>query len=165
MTNSLNVVPSAENVETGVRNIEGIADGLKDVLADTHRLTLKTQAYHWNVTGPLFYSVHNLTETQYEDMFEAADVLAERVRALGQLAPFGLSEIVERSRIRDFAGTPSAEEMIADLADDHEAVAHRLHALAELAAERKDIVTEDLATERSSFHEQAVWMLRALIAS
>lgn len=165
MTNTLNVVPAADDVKTGVRNAEGIADGLADVLADTYRLIFKTHAYHWNVTGPLFYSVHNLTEGQYEDMFKAADVVAERIRALGLLAPMQMADIMERSRITDLDATPSAGEMINDLADDHEKLAHRLHALIELTDGRNDPVTEDLATERSSFHEKAAWMLRALVAS
>jgi starvation-inducible DNA-binding protein len=164
MTDALNVVPTTDDVASGVRDIEGIADGLRDVLADTYRLTFKTHAYHWNVTGPLFYSVHKLTEEQYENMFSAADVLAERIRAVGRLAPLHMQDIMDRSRIVDFDGTPNAGQMVADLAKDHEHLAHRLHALVELAGQRNDPVTEDLATERSAFHEQAAWMLRALTA-
>ena len=85
MSNALNVVPSEDKVSTGVRDTESIAEGVANVLADTYRLVFKTHAYHWNVEGPLFYSVHNVTEGQYEDMFKAADELAERIRALGHL--------------------------------------------------------------------------------
>jgi len=152
-------------VHTGVRDVEGIASGLADVLADTYRLIFETHAYHWNVTGPAFYSIHKLTEEQYEDMFEAADELAERIRALGQLAPMKMDDILKRSKIEDLDKTPTAQEMIEDLAKDHESIAHRLHALVDLVEGRKDPVTEDLATERSAFHEQAAWMLRALAAS
>ena len=145
-----------------MRDIPGIADALANVLADTYRLIFKTHAYHWNVEGPTFYSVHKLTEEHYADMFEAADALAERIRALGMLAPSALSEILDRSVIKDATGDLSAGDMLTDLARDHERLAHRLHALIELLEGRRDPVTEDLATARSAFHEQAAWMLRPL---
>ncbi|MEL6516688.1 MAG: DNA starvation/stationary phase protection protein [Pseudomonadota bacterium] len=165
MTEALNVVPQKDSVETGVRDADAIATGLCDVLADTYRLIFKTHAYHWNVEGPLFYSVHNLTEEQYEEMFEAADVLAERVRALGRMAPARLATIMEDSVIKDQDDLPSAGAMCEDLASDHERVAHRFHALVELSDSRNDPVTDDLATARSAFHEKAAWMLRALAKS
>lgn len=165
MSNALNVVPSEDNVATGVRDTAAIAEGLADVLADTYRLVFKSHAYHWNVEGPLFYSVHNLTEEHYEDMFAAADELAERIRALGHLAPTSMTDIVARSRIEDKPGPLSTEEMVQDLAADHERLAHRLHALIELIEGRQDPVTEDMATARSAFHEKAAWMLRALAKS
>jgi len=165
MTTALKVTPHTDEVYTGVRNVEPIADGLADVLADTYRLLFKSHAYHWNVEGPLFYSIHNLTEGQYEDMFEAADTLAERIRALGQFAPMAMGEIMARSIIEDRDELPSAGAMCEDLASDHERVAKRMHALIEIAGEHSDPVTEDLATARSAFHEQAAWMLRAISKS
>ena len=165
MTDALRVVPSSDTVSTGVRDAATIADGLADVLADTYRLVFKTHAYHWNVEGPLFYSVHKLTEEQYENMFDAADELAERIRALGQLAPSAMADIVGRSTIDDKTGNLSTADMDEDLAADHERIAHRLHALIDLVEGKKDPVTEDLATERSAFHEQAAWMLRAIAKS
>ncbi|WP_147114579.1 Dps family protein [Tateyamaria sp. syn59] len=162
MTDALKVVPSSDDVSTGVQDTEAVATGLADILADTYCLVFKTHAYHWNVEGPLFYSVHNLTEEHYTNMFEAADELAERIRALGELAPSALKDVVSRSRIEDAEGKMSTADMVEDLASDHERIAHRLHALAELAGDNRDIVTEDLATERSAFHEQAAWMLRAI---
>lgn len=162
MTEALNVVPKPVDVETGVRDTKAIAEGLCDVLADTYRLVFKTHAYHWNVEGPLFYAVHNLTEEQYEEMFEAADVLAERVRALGEMAPSTLKSIMEASVVEDREKLPSAGEMCEDLAADHERIAHRYHALVELSDDNNDPVTDDLATARSAFHEKAAWMLRAL---
>jgi starvation-inducible DNA-binding protein len=162
MTEALNVVPKAAEVETGVRDTKAIAEGLCDVLADTYRLVFKTHAYHWNVEGPLFYAVHNLTEEQYEEMFEAADVLAERVRALGEMAPSTLASIMKASVVEDRDALPSAGDMCEDLAADHERIAHRFHALVELSGDRNDPVTDDLATARSAFHEKAAWMLRAL---
>lgn len=162
MSKSLNVVPTQDDVKTGVRDTGRIADMLADVLADTYHLTFKSHAYHWNVEGPLFYSIHNLTEEQYENMFEAADELAERIRALGHLAPWSMVDILKRSKMEDTETVLSAEEMLRNLAADHERLAHRLHALIRATGEAEDPVTEDLATERSAFHEQAAWMLRAL---
>ncbi|RLJ51655.1 starvation-inducible DNA-binding protein [Litoreibacter meonggei] len=164
MTQPLNVVATPKEVSSGVRKPETIATGLSQVLADTYRLTFKTHAFHWNVEGPLFYSIHNLTEAQYEDMFAAADKLAERIRAVGQMAPMAMEEIIEKSVVKDDNKSPTAGEMCAILADDHERVAHRLHALIEIAGEQNDPVTEDLATARSAFHEQAAWMWRAITA-
>lgn len=161
---ALKVVPTADTVETGVKDVDAIAEGLADVLADTYRLIFKTHACHWNVTGPLFYSIHKLTEEQYEDMFSAADALAERIRALGCLAPMRMEDIMARSQISDLDKVPSAGEMVEDLASNHEKLAHSLHALIETVDGRGDPVTEDLATERSAFHEQAAWMLRAIAA-
>jgi starvation-inducible DNA-binding protein len=165
MTDALKVVPSDDKISTGVRDTAALADGLADVLSDTYRLVFKTHAYHWNVEGPLFYSVHKLTEEQYENMFHAADELAERIRALGELAPMQMADIMARSKVEDRNGKLSAEEMVSDLANDHERVANRLHTLIELTEGRHDPVTEDLATARSAFHEQAAWMLRALAKS
>ncbi|MDC0737862.1 DNA starvation/stationary phase protection protein [Cognatishimia sp. SS12] len=164
MTQPLNVVPSTKEISSGVRQPETIASGLGQVLADTYRLTFKTHAFHWNVEGPLFYAIHNLTEGQYEDMFAAADVLAERMRAIGQIAPMTMAEIVSNSVIEDDNTAPSAGEMCEILAADHERVAHRLHALIKIAGDQNDPVTEDLATARSAFHEQAAWMLRSMAA-
>lgn len=165
MADALQVVPSTDEVKTGVRNAPKIAEGLADVLADTYRLIFKTHAYHWNVTGPTFYSVHKLTDEQYANMFDAADELAERIRSLGQLAPYRMDDIMGRSQIEDQEALPSAGDMVEELAGDHEKLAHRLHALVDLSSENHDPVTEDLATERSAFHEEAAWMLRAIAAS
>lgn len=164
MSDALHVIPSETPVATGVRETETLAKALADILADTLRLTFKTQACHWNVEGPLFHAAHTLTEEQYGAMFAAADVLAERIRALGHLAPSRLDDIVKRSRIDDpAAASIVAVEMIGALAEDHERLAHRLHAMVDLAERHRDPVTADLATQRSAFHEQAAWMLRALV--
>lgn len=164
MTNALNVVSEPQSIASGVRKPEAIAEGLANVLADTYMLVFKTHAYHWNVEGPLFYSLHIMTEAQYEDMFGAADELAERIRAIGQLAPMGMGEICERSVVVDSKEKLTAGEMCEALVADHERTAHRFHALVKLAGELNDPVTEDLATARSAFHEQSAWMLKALIA-
>lgn len=162
MTEALQIIPQKTDVHTGVGETAAIAEKLADVLADTYRLIFKTHGYHWNVVGPMFYSVHNLTEGQYQDMFAAADVLAERIRALGHLAPSQMSDVMKRSEITDQDSLPDAGTMVSDLAKDHETIAKRLHELVELAGEHHDPVTEDLATARSAFHEKAAWMLRAM---
>ncbi|MEH6832126.1 MAG: DNA starvation/stationary phase protection protein [Sulfitobacter sp.] len=164
MTHALDVVAEPKEITSGVRNPKTVAEGLTNVLADTYRLTFKTHAFHWNVEGPLFFSIHNLTEGQYENMFGAADELAERVRAIGQMAPMTMNQIIENSIIEDDETSPSAGDMCKILAADHERVAHRLHALIKVAGEQNDPVTEDLATARAAFHEQAAWMLKAMTA-
>lgn len=164
MTDMLQAQTQPFAIDTGVRNSKAVAQGLTNILADTYRLVFKTHAYHWNVSGPLFYSIHTLTETQYENMFKAADALAERIRALGEVAPMSLSTVIGNSVINDLGGRPSAREMVVDLADDHERIAHRLHDLIETAGANRDPVTEDLATARAAFHEEATWMLRAISA-
>ncbi|MDI3335566.1 DNA starvation/stationary phase protection protein [Defluviimonas aestuarii] len=161
MTDALNVVPAPETVKTGVQKVKPVAKSLAEALADTYRLVFKTHAYHWNVEGPLFYPIHKLTEAQYENMFAAADEIAERIRALGQLAPARLSDVIEASVVKDTDRLPSAQAMIEDLAADHETVAKRMHRVIKLADEHDDPVTADLITARSAFHEQAAWMLRA----
>ena len=165
MTNALDVVPSSDEINTGVVDRDAMAQGVEHMLADTYRLIFKTHAVHWNVEGALFYAVHNLTETQYNDLFTAADEIAERIRALGHLAPATLSSIVSHSVVQDDETPSSAGEMCEDLAADHERLARRLHDLIATADEAGDPVTEDMATERAAFHEKAAWMLRAIAKS
>lgn len=165
MTSALNVIPSNDEINTGVADTEAMAKGVEHMLADTYRLIFKTHAVHWNVEGPMFYAVHNLTEEQYNDMFKAADEIAERIRALGRLAPTTLSSIVANSVVQDDETPVSAGDMCEDLAADHERVARRLRTLISIAGDARDPVTEDMATARSAFHEKAAWMLRAIAKS
>lgn len=161
MSAVMDVTPKTDKIDTGVKDPKAIAKALGEALADTYRLLFKSHAYHWNVEGPLFYSLHTLTEAQYQDLFAAADELAERIRALGQLAPATFDELTKMSTIKDLKSMPSAQEMIEDLASDHEMLAKKMHAVAELAEKHKDIVTADMVTARSGTHEKAAWMLRA----
>ena len=161
MRDVIDAVPAADTVKTGVSKPKEVAKGLSEALADTYRLMLKTHAYHWNVEGPLFFQLHKLTEMQYANLFAAADEIAERMRALGQLAPARLDELTAQSVVKDAGKLPSAQAMVEDLADDHEKVAKRMHKLISLADEHDDPVTADLITARSAFHEKAAWMLRA----
>ncbi|WP_121062534.1 Dps family protein [Chachezhania antarctica] len=165
MTDALNVVPHDIDTHSGVKNSETIANALSDVLADTYALTLKTHICHWNVEGPLFYAVHNLTEEQYEDMFQAADELAERIRALGLLTPMKMSAILGETVVEELGDRPSAGDMCNALAADHTRLAHRLRAVIEISEGNNDAVTADMATARAAFHEKSAWMLHALSAS
>lgn len=160
---SLTAAPQTQDPQIAVEHKSQVAEALSEVLADTYLLIVKTHAYHWNVVGPLFYSVHNMTEEQYRDMFAAADELAERMRALGALAPMNMRSMADKSEIDEANGAPDAVSMVADLAASHETLSRRLHRLIEVAEGAGDAVTEDLATERAAFHDKSAWMLRALI--
>ncbi|MGJ3230972.1 MAG: Dps family protein [Oceanicaulis sp.] len=133
--------------------------------ADTYILLAKTQGYHWNVAGPLFVSIHELTEEQYQDLFEAADDLAERIRALGEPSPGSYRRFAELSAVEEDDGSPkSAKQMVEALAHDNELVARRMKAASDVAEELGDKVSEDMLIERMQVHEQNAWMLRAIMA-
>jgi starvation-inducible DNA-binding protein len=158
----LNSKATVEHPETGIDDRKRLVGGLSGLLADTYVLLIKTHGYHWNVVGPLFISIHELTEAQYNDLFAAADVLAERIRALGYPAPSSMNELIPLTVVREDTGNPNAETMIERLAGDHETVVQRLRQVTEVAEELHDHVTADLLTERMAFHEKAIWMLRAI---
>lgn len=142
-----------------------LARALREVVGDTYMLLAKTQGYHWNVSGPLFVPIHELTETQYRDLFEAADDLAERARALGEAAPTSYAQFAETSLIEEDDGeAKTAGEMVEALAADNEACARRFHEVSNLAEDLGDKVTEDMAIARMARHEQNAWMLRATAA-
>ncbi len=167
MSGVLNIEPpKAERISTGMANDvrEQLAKHLSVFLADTYRLTVKSHLYHWNVVGPLFKSIHDLTEQHYENLFAATDDLAERIRALGHLAPVNLHDgKLDLTVELPGDGVPDAHAMIADLVTQHEAMSARMRDMATYAGDNGDVVTEDLLTERITFHEKAAWMLRALI--
>lgn len=160
----LQMKTDVEHPETGLENRKRLAGNLTGLLADTYLLLVKTQGYHWNVVGPLFVSLHRLTEEQYRNLFEAVDDMAERIRALGHPAPSSITEMIALTRIAEDTGNASAEEMVANLVADHERIVRRLREAAIMAEEQHDMVTAGMLTDRMGFHEQAVWMLRAVIA-
>lgn len=134
------------------------------ILSGSYVLMIKTQAVHWNITGPLFKSVHDLTEDQYTDLFEAIDVLAERIRALGIKAPMGYDQMQDGTDLKPFdADNLAADQMIAALAADHELLATEMAAGVKIASEFGDPATEDLFTERLRIHQKHAWMLRAML--
>ncbi len=145
-------------------NRRKIADMLGEVLSSTYVLYHKTHGYHWNVAGPLIYSVHKLTDDQYNDLEGAVDDIAERIRALGMPAPMGLGGYVKASAIEDVSGFPDAGDMIRELAHDHLAVADQMRPVVEAAEDVKDVFTADLLTARIGVHEEAAWMLNAIVA-
>lgn len=166
MTNpTLTMKADVENPDTGLDNRKRLANCLCGLLADTYLLLVKTQGYHWNVVGPLFVSLHRLTEEQYTNLFEAVDDLAERIRALGYPAPSSITEMIAMAEIEEDTGNPSAERMIKTLVADHERLVRRLREATSAAEGEHDVVTADLLTARMRFHEQAVWMLRAVITA
>ena len=144
---------------------EAVALELGRLLADTYALAVKTQGYHWNVIGPEFRSLHLLFEEQYTELALAADVIAERMRALGAVAPGSLRGMARLTSIDDEDGAPEAREMVLRLIAAHETVLRTTRSVLE-AAERAatDPTTVDLATERLAVHEKTLWMLRATAA-
>jgi len=139
-----------------------IAEGLAAVLADTYTLYLKTHGYHWNVTGPNFPSLHVMFEQQYMDLRDAADEIAERIRALGSFAPASYAELTRLSSIPDEEGVPTAEEMVRRLADGHQTLVRSARPLIAKADAVDDVATADLVTQRIQIHEKTAWMLRSL---
>ncbi|WP_371395347.1 Dps family protein [Fretibacter rubidus] len=140
-----------------------IAKRLGIVLADSYQLFIKTQGVHWNVTGPLFYSIHNLTEEHYTNLFAAVDELAERIRSLGEKAPASYTKYGELSAVEDVDEPKTAEDMIAMLAKDHNTVCSSLRAAIGFCEGKDDFVTADMLTERLAWHEEAIWMLSSII--
>jgi starvation-inducible DNA-binding protein len=140
-----------------------IVDGLSRLLADTYTLYLKTHNFHWNVTGPMFQTLHLMFETQYTELAEAVDVIAERIRALGSPAPGTYSMFQALSSIKEPDGVPDAQEMIRQLTLDQEAVARTARALFPTADKAGDEPTADLLTQRMQVHEKTAWMLRSLL--
>ena len=152
------------HTETGIaaKDREQIAEGLAAVLADTYTLLVKTHVYHWNVVGPLFLPLHELTEKHYKDLFEAADLIAERIRALGLPAPVSFEQLLPKAAVDEETGQRSAGAMVEQLVGDHERITAHIREVALAADDADDLVTTDLLTDRLAFHEKAIWMLTAI---
>ena len=140
-----------------------IADGLSRLLADTYTLYLKTHNYHWNVTGPLFNTLHLMFETQYTELAAAVDLIAERIRALGHPAPGSYKAFARLSSIQEEEGLPSAEEMIRQLVIGQEAVVRTAREIFPTVDRANDEPTADLLTQRMQIHEKNAWMLRSML--
>lgn len=151
------------NMGMDAREREISAEVLKQSLADTYVLYLKTQNFHWNVTGPLFPQLHSLFESQYEALAEAVDELAERIRALGLQTPASFSEYLELSTLQEAKTVPSAEAMIAELLDDNETIVRTMRDAFDALDEVGDEITMDMFIERMTYHEKTAWMLRACL--
>jgi starvation-inducible DNA-binding protein len=141
---------------------ETISKALSQVLADTYVLYLKTHAYHWNVTGPLFASLHTMFETQYNELHAAADAIAERIRALGRFAPGSYAAFARLASIKeDNDEVPAAMNMIANLVMGHEAVGRTLRSAFKIAEAGGDQPTMDMLIGRMEASDKAAWMLRS----
>jgi len=140
-----------------------IADGLARVLADTYALYLKTHAFHWNVEGPMFNTLHQMFMEEYTELWNALDLIAERIRALGFPAPGSYTEFSKLGSIEETVGVPEAMEMVRLLVRGHEAVARTARKVFPVAEKAGDEATLDLLTQRLQVHEKTAWMLRSLL--
>ena len=140
-----------------------VAEGLSRMLADSYTLYLQTHKFHWNVTGPMFQTLHLMFETQYTELAQAVDLIAERIRALGSFAPGSYAEFAKLASIKEVDGVPRAEEMIRLLVSGQEAVVRTARAVFPIAEQAGDQATVDLLTQRMQLHEKTAWMLRSLL--
>lgn len=141
-----------------------IGEGLSRLLADSYTLYLKTHNFHWNVTGPMFNTLHLMFETQYTELALAVDLIAERIRALDFPAPGSYAQFAALTSIKEATDVPKAEEMIAQLAKDQETIVRTARSIFPLVDEAHDEPTADLLTQRMQLHEKNGWMLRAMLA-
>lgn len=142
---------------------QAIADGLSRLLADTYTLYLKTHNYHWNVTGPMFNTLHLMFETQYNELALAVDLIAERIRALGHIAPGTYAAYSRLSSIKEEESIPQAQDMIRQLMEGQEAVVRTARSIFPVVNEASDEPTADLLTQRMQIHEKNAWMLRSML--
>ena len=145
------------------RDRKAIAAGLSKLAADNFTLYLKTHNFHWNVTGPMFQTLHLMFETQYNELWLASDLIAERIRALGFPAPGSYGEFSKLTVIKDSKGIPKATDMIRELVSGNEAAVRTARALFPLVDKAGDEATADLLTQRIQIHEKTAWMLRSLL--
>jgi len=159
------MVLSTSPIDIGIPEAQRlqIAEGLGRVLADTWVLYAKTHGFHWNVTGPMFNTLHLMFEGQYNELWTALDEIAERIRSLGCKAPYGSGTYSGLASISDAQGVPEALAMVRELVDGHEAVARTIRSVFALADDANDQPTADLLTQRLQIHEKTAWMLRSLL--
>ncbi len=152
-------------INTGITDKDrlAIAQGLSKVLADSYTLYLKTHNYHWNVTGPMFQTLHLMFETQYTELATAVDLIAERIRALGEFAPASYREFLSLGSIAEDKKRPVARAMIENLLKGNEAVIRTARSVLPTADKADDQATLDLLTQRIEQHEKTAWMLRSLL--
>ena len=152
------------NIGIGEKDRAAIAKGLSQLLADTYTLYLTTHNFHWNVTGPMFNSLHAMFMAQYTELWNAVDPVAERIRSLGHAAPGSYAQFGKLSSVPDVPATPpKALEMVRILVQGHEAVARTARQLFPVVDKAGDEPTADLLTQRLTVHEQTAWMLRSLL--
>jgi starvation-inducible DNA-binding protein len=166
MGNNLGTEVTAMPINIGIaeKDRTQIAEGLSKLLADTFTLYLKTHNFHWNVTGPMFRTLHVMFEEQYNELWTAVDLLAERMRALGVFAPATYKQFTRLTSIKEEDGIPAAMEMVRLLVEGHELAARTARTAFTVAEDASDAPTADLLTERMQVHEKTAWMLRSLLA-
>lgn len=152
------------NIGIGENERREIADGLSRLLADTYTLYLKTHNFHWNVTGPMFQTLHLMFEQQYNELALAVDLIAERIRALGFPSPATYSAFTRLSSIKEDEGVPDATQMIRLLVEGQETVVRTSRSIFPVVDQAHDAPTADLLTQRMQVHEKTAWMLRSLLA-
>lgn len=152
-------------IDLGITHVDRkkIADGLSVLLADSYTLYLMTHNFHWNVTGPQFNSLHNMFMTQYTEQWNALDIIAERIRALGFPAPGTYKEFVKLASVKEVEGVPKATDMVRHLVAAQEATARTARKLFPIVNEANDQPTADVLTQRIDIHEKTAWMLRSLL--
>lgn len=155
------------SIDTGLSKADRneVAQELTKVLADSFAVYLKTHGYHWNVRGPEFFALHTLLETQYREIWEALDEIAERIRSLGVLAPQGYAAFANLTSIKDGDPEKDAPAMLKELMVDHETLIATARAALKKAQDDGDDVSVDLLTQRLASHEKAAWMLRSTLGS
>ena len=153
----------AIDIGIGKPERKAIADGLSRLLADEYTLYLKTHNFHWNVTGPMFNTLHLMFETHYTEAALAVDLVAERIRSLGFPAPGTYAAYAQLSSIPETSGVPAAMDMVRLLVEGHEACARTARSVFPLADAARDEPTADLLTQRLQVHEKTAWMLRSLL--
>ena len=156
---------STPSIDIGIPEAQRneIAEGLSRLLADTYVLYGKTHGFHWNVTGPMFNTLHLMFMEQYTELWNALDVSAERIRALGVVAPHGGSTLAGLASIKEADQKPAALDMVRELVAGHEAVARTARSVFPVAEAASDEPTADLLTQRLQIHEKTAWMLRSLL--
>ena len=151
------------NIGISTEQRHAIADGLSRLLADTYTLYLKTHNFHWNVTGPMFNTLHLMFEQQYNELALTVDLIAERIRALGYPAPATYRAFARLTSIPEEEGVPNAQEMIRQLVQGQEAVVRTARSIFPVVDDAHDEPTADLMTQRMQIHEKNAWMLRSLL--
>ena len=159
------ITHSGPQIDLGIEPAQrkAIAEGLSKVLAATYTLYLKTHNFHWNVTGPMFQTLHLMFEQQYSELALAVDLVAERIRALGHPAPGSYAQFSKLSSITEATDVPKAEDMIRQLVEGQEALVRTARNVFATAEKASDQVTIDLLTQRMQVHEKTAWMLRSLL--
>lgn len=142
---------------------EKLATALSALLADSYTLYLKTHFFHWNVTGPMFQTLHLMFETQYTELALAVDAIAERIRSLGHTAPGSYAAFARLSSVKETEEVPKATDMVRQLVEGHETVVRTARTLMPIAEQAHDESTADLVTQRLQLHEKTAWMLRSLL--